>query len=135
MLRKSTSRLVPLAAAALLLAGTVGTVDAANPSSSYSFTACWDDGLVTTFVGVRGLQSWSAIRVNAVSFGFANIAFGESYTIPAARIGSERSGWHTPQSGGGAFVGALYNGRRVVATGSVLEPTGGWNTLPACPVG
>ena len=134
MLRTSRSRVTSLAAAALLLVGTVGAANGANPNSSYTFTACWDDGAVTEIQGVRGLQSWSAIRVNGVSFGFANLQFGESYSIPGARSGSELGGWHTPQVEGGAFVGALLNGRRVVATGSVDEPIGGWSTLPACPV-
>lgn len=133
MLRKSRSRFVPVAAALVLLVGTVGVANAANPNATYSFSACWDDGAVSEIQGVRGLQSWSAVRVNAVSFGFANLQFGESYTIPGTRSGSELGGWHTPQPDGGSFVGALYNGRRVVATGTVDEPADGWSTLPACP--
>jgi hypothetical protein len=70
--------------------------------------------------------------VNAVSTGWSNLQFGDYYTIPGARSGTETSGWFSPQVGGGDFVGALYNGRRVVATQSISEPGGGWTALPAC---
>lgn len=132
MLRKASSRFFALGAALLLLVGTVGTVSAANPNRTYSFTACWDDGSTSGSSGVVGTQTWSAFRVTSLSFGFENVAFGDVFAIPGSRAGSEQSGWLTPQSGGGAFVGALFNGHRIVATDSIPEPTGGWSTLDPC---
>lgn len=134
MLRKVRSRFVPIAAAALLLVGSVGAVNGANPNASYSFTACWDDGTASGTQGVRGRQVWSAIRVNAVSVGFEGFLGADYYTIPGSRTGDETSGWLTPQTGYDTLVGALYNGRRVVATSSIDKPVGGWSTLSPCPV-
>lgn len=135
MRTRRSSAVVPLAAAALLLIGTVGIANAANPNSNYSFSACWDDGTVSGTQGVLGFESWSAIRANVASFNFENYAFAADYQeFSGTRSGTAISGWFTPQTDGGAFQGWLYNGRRVVASGSIPEPAGGWDTLTACPV-
>ena len=132
MLRTSRSRVVSLAGAVLLLVGAVGVTQAANPNRTYDFRACWDDGSVSGVEGLIGIQSWSAFRVTSVSFGFEHFAGGDAYSIPPSRSGSEQSGWFTPQVDAGDFIGALYARDRVVATGTVREPAGGWSTLPAC---
>lgn len=134
MRTRRSSAVVPLAAA-VLLASSVAVVNAANPNATYSFTACWDDGSVTQIQGVRGVESWSATRATAASFNFENYPFAADYlTFPGSRSGSVMSGWLTPQNDGGALQGWLYNGRRVVASGSIPEPTGGWTALDPCPV-
>lgn len=118
--------LVSVGSGALIVALAVGSASAANPNRTYSITACYDGtSIVMT-------QAWSGFNVDEFTDGFG--LFGEAFSFPRARAGSETSGLFNPAAvtDEPTWFGDLRFRGRVAASGQVARPTGGWTALPTC---
>lgn len=129
MLRTRRSGVVAALAAGLLLSLAVGTADAAKPHKTYAFSACYDAGADHVVLN----QTWSALRVDEVSFGIGDgqQGLGVDYRIRVSRSGNETASLGFDPSATIAGGSLLAHGV-VVATDSINVPAGGWATLPAC---
>ena len=122
-------RALSVIASIVLLLALAGTADAANPHQTSTFSACYDS--VTDHVVMT--QTWSAIRVDEVSFGIGDgqQGLGVDYPIRASRSGNETVSLGYDPSATIAGGTLLVHGA-VVANHNINVPTGGWSTLPAC---
>lgn len=122
-------RVVSAVASAVLLLSIAGGADAANPHKSYAFSACYDS--VADNVVLH--QTWSAIRVDEVSFGIGDgqSGLGADYAIRASKTGNETAALGFDSSATIAGGMLLVRGS-VVASEQINVPAGGWSALPAC---
>jgi hypothetical protein len=124
-------RAVSAVGSVVLLLSFAGAVGAAAPVHSYAISACYD---ATTYgdPSVVMTQSWAGFNADSFSDGFT--FFGEQFSFPRAKQGTES---------GGAFnvanlateptwsAALLFHGR-TVASGQLTQPAGGWATLAPC---
>jgi hypothetical protein len=122
-------RALSVIASIVLLLTLAGAADGANPHQTSTFSVCYDsvaDHLVMN-------QTWSAIRVDEVSFGIGDgqQGLGVEYPIRASRSGNETVSLGFDPTATIAGGSLLVRGM-VVADHSMNVPAGGWSTLPAC---
>jgi len=123
--------LAAIAAGVLLLTFAVGGASAANPHRSYVLSACYDTVNATPVL----VQTWSGFNVDSYDFGFSSA--GGGFGIVPQPVGPAKTGTvnssglvadDTLTSGGGDL---FWHGR-VVATATMDQPNGGWETLQPC---
>jgi hypothetical protein len=139
-----------LAALSLLAAFGVGAAKAAgNPNAQFEFSICqttvpqYDEegNVIGELPALELLYAWSGAYVDTVAGSWTRtdgepVLFGLSDSdFAAARSGSVDAGALTIQSDPGfdGLVGTFAIRRHVVATQTIAEPGGGWETVAACP--
>jgi hypothetical protein len=142
VIRSSMSRLIPLAAAMLLLAVSAGGVAAAKQSKSFEATFCFTQSTDPTDpappAGTGDLTasvSWSGYRVDGIGLGVGD-GSGAGYGVidpvePAARAGSQSVtlGVSNDVPFGGVDIRL---GNHIWASIEQDAPNGNWANLSAC---
>jgi hypothetical protein len=134
MLARSRSRLVPLAAAAMLLAMSTGAVAAAGrPAPVIGFHACWNGSNVVMSL------TWSRVAVDGYSFGWSNDEGGlgvpGELSRPSASgtVSSVSADFELTVDTSATWAGGSLTFRgNLVGEGSTPKPDAGWDTLVAC---
>jgi hypothetical protein len=133
------SRLIPLAAAMLVLAVSAGGVAAAKQSKSFEATFCFtqssDSNDPAGTGGLTASVSWSGYRVNGIGFGVGD-GTGSGFGVidpvePAARTGSQSVtlGVTNETPFGGVDIRL---GNHIWASIEQDAPDGNWANLSAC---
>jgi hypothetical protein len=139
VIRAPISRVVPLAAAMLLLAVSAGSVSAAKQSKSFDATFCFtqssDSNDPAGTGGLTASVSWSGYRVDGIAIGVGD-GSGAGYGVidpvePAARAGSQSVtlGVSNDVPFGGVDIRL---GNHIWASIEQDAPSGNWANLSAC---
>lgn len=135
MAERRSSRLVALAAGAMLLALSASPVAAAGkPSPSIGFYVCWTG--TTVYMQI----SWSRVVVDAYSFGFSDgEGQGGGFASPLPRKAASGTVTSisedqqlTPGADAASVGGAISFRGTLVFEGSQFRPDNGWSAIGAC---